>query len=60
MGEMPKAADYFQAVELFEHSVEQFLKELRVGNLVERRCMRTKPGCLCSKRRRWPSFRRTR
>jgi sugar lactone lactonase YvrE len=36
VGEMAKAADYFQAVELFEHCVEQFREGLRVGNVVER------------------------
>ena len=35
-GEMAKAADYFQAGELFEHCVEQFKGGLRVGNVVER------------------------
>ena len=34
--EMAKAADYFQAGELFEHCVEQFKGGLRVGNVVER------------------------
>ena len=36
VGEMAKAADYFQAGELFEHCVEQFKGGLRVGNVVER------------------------
>ena len=36
VGEMAKAADYFQAVELFEHCVEQFKGGLRVGNVMER------------------------
>ena len=35
-GEMAKAADYFQAGELYEHCVEQFKGGLRVGNVVER------------------------
>ena len=35
-GEMAKAADYFQAGELFEHCVEQFKGGLRVRNVVER------------------------
>ena len=35
-GEMAKAADYFQAEELYEHCVEQFKGGLRVGNVVER------------------------
>ena len=35
-GEMVKAADYFQAGELYEHCVEQFKGQLRVGNVVER------------------------
>ena len=35
-GEVAKAADYFQAGELFEHCVEQFKGGLRVGNVVER------------------------
>ena len=35
-GEMAKAADYFQAEELYEHCVEQFKGALRVGNVVER------------------------
>ena len=35
-GELAKAADYFQAGELFEHCVEQFKGGLRVGNVVER------------------------
>ena len=35
-GEMAKAADFFQAVELYEHCVEQFKGGLRVGNVVER------------------------
>ena len=33
---MAKAADYFQAGELYEHCVEQFKGGLRVGNVVER------------------------
>ena len=36
VGEMAKAADYFQAGGLFEHCVEQFKGGLRVGNVVER------------------------
>ena len=36
-GEMAKAADYFQAGELYERCVEQFKGGLRVGNVVERR-----------------------
>ena len=35
-GEMAKAADYFQAEELYEHCVKQFKEGLRVGNVVER------------------------
>ena len=35
-GEMAKAADFFQAGELYEHCVEQFKGGLRVGNVVER------------------------
>ena len=36
VGEMAKAADYFQAGGLFEHCVEQFKGGLRVGNVMER------------------------
>jgi DNA-binding beta-propeller fold protein YncE len=35
-GEMAKAADYFQAADLYEHCVEQFKGGLRIGNVVER------------------------
>ena len=35
-GEMAKAADFFQAGELYEHCVEQFKGALHVGNVVER------------------------
>ena len=35
-GEMAKAADNFQAGELYEHCVEQFKEGLRLGNVVER------------------------
>ena len=31
-----KSANFFQAVELYEHCVEQFKGQLRVGNVVER------------------------
>ena len=36
LGEMAKAADYFQVEELFQHCVEQFKRGLQVDNVVER------------------------
>ena len=36
VGEMAQVADRFQALELYDHCVRQFKKELEVGNVVER------------------------